>query len=280
MRRTRLLGATALVMWLLAACTPLVAGPVLNQPSGEQWRMVFADDFERDSLGSLWRTCHWWQVDGGCTISSNDELEWYRPEGVSVSDGLLRLTAEAIPQVADGGRVLPYRSGMVTTGSRTGDDDDPPAFAFTYGFVEARVRLPRGAGLWPAVWTLSADNTSLPEIDLMEWYGSEPGEVTMHVHQRVDGLRRKARVDFATSDLSDSWHVFGMRWTPDAVAFYVDGDEVGRVTDPALIPHTPMYLILNLAVGGPAGPPDATAFPATFAVDYVRVWQPIGDPTP
>jgi beta-glucanase (GH16 family) len=137
--------------------------------------------------------------------------------------------------------------------------------------------MPVGAGLWPAIWMLSADKESVPEIDIMEWYGSQPTRVTMNVHQRVDGVKRQNRVVQYTTDMSGGWHVFGMRWTPTAVVFYMDGAEVGRVDDPALVPNSAMYLLLNLAVGGgQAGTPDPAAFPATFAIDYVRVWQPTG----
>ena len=261
----------------LVACTPAVPGPQLRVATGEEWMMVFADEFDRTDLGDMWRTCHWWQTDGGCTIVTNNELEWYRPEAVSLSEGTLVLTAEAIEERTTDGGTLPYRSGMVTTGPRASRGDQASSFAFTYGFVEARVRMPVGAGLWPAIWMLSADKQSVPEIDIMEWYGSQPTRVTMNVHQRVDGVKRQNRVVQYTTDMSGGWHVFGMRWTPAAVVFYMDGAEVGRVDDPVLVPNSPMYLLLNLAVGGgQAGTPDPAAFPATFAVDYVRVWQTIG----
>ena len=269
-----LLGLLALVV---VACTPGVPEPQAPVDTGEQWRLVFSDEFERGGLGDIWRTCYWWQVDGGCTIATNAELEWYRPEAVGLADGSLVLTADAIPQRTTTGDTLPYRSGMVSTGARSSHRGELPSFAFTYGFVEARVRLPVGAGTWPAIWLLSADNRSLPEIDIAEWYGIRPDLVTMHVHQRVDGVRRSQRVELATGDISGTWRVFGMHWSPEAVVFYVDGVEAGRVTDPALVPTTPMYLLLNLAVGGGrAGTPDPAAFPTTFAVDHVRVWQSIG----
>ena len=198
----------------LGACTPAVPGPQLRVATGEEWMMVFADEFDRADLGDMWRTCHWWQTDGGCTIVTNNELEWYRPEAVSLSEGTLVLTAEAIEQRTTDGGTLPYRSGMVTTGPRTSRGDQASSFAFTYGFVEARVRMPVGAGLWPAIWMLSADKESVPEIDIMEWYGSQPTRVTMNVHQRVDGTKRQNRVVEYTTDISGGWHVFGMRWTP------------------------------------------------------------------
>ena len=256
------------------ALTSTLPRPTLATEDTTDWRLVLNDDFAGTTLSSLWNTCHWWQVDGGCTIITNDELQWYRPEGVSVRDGALRLLAEAIPQQATDGRTLPYRSGMVTTGRTTSDMSIPPKFAFTYGFVEAAMTLPTAPGTWPALWLLSADNTSLPEIDIMEWYGRRPELITMHVHQRVDGNAADTGRSIEVADARGSTHVFGMRWTTDGITFYLDGVESGSVTDPAFIPTTPMYLIMNLAIGGGnAGTPDATQFPQELAVDYIRVWQ-------
>ena len=109
----------------------------------------------------------------GCTISSNDELEWYRPEQVSVSGGALRLTADRNPTRGSDGREYEYRSGMVTTGPTIRDSE--AQMSWTYGTVEARLRVPAGRGLWPALWMLPADRESRPEIDIMEVIGQDPG---------------------------------------------------------------------------------------------------------
>lgn len=235
-------------------------------------RLVFEEDFDGDELGDVWTTCYWWQVDGGCTIASNDEEQWYRPEAVTVGDGVVTLTASDDEQVTTDGSLLPFRSGVITTGHVDNDVEDP-GFAFTYGQVEARVRFPDGEGTWPAVWLLSADRTSLPEIDIMEWYGSRENVVTSHVHQRIDGEREKERVDNVASDIAGEWHVVGAEWTADHVEFFFDGRSMGVVDDPDLVPTTPMYLIANLALGGPAGDVDVDALPQTFAIDWIRVWQ-------
>jgi beta-glucanase (GH16 family) len=246
--------------------------PSIGGGSDGRWSLVFSDEFDGTELGDGWNTCHWWQVDGGCTIASNDEQQWYRPEAVSVRDDVLQLTATLDPQTTTSGARLPYRSGMVTTGYA--DNDDTSAmFAFTYGYVEVRLRLPTGTGTWPAVWLLSADRESLPEIDLFEWYGSRPDVMTAHVHRDVDGERTSIRFDAPVVTPTDGWHVVGLDWGPDSIEFHLDGGIVGRVDDPTSIPGTPMYLIVNLALGGPAGDVDEGAFPVGLALDYVRVWQ-------
>lgn len=261
----------------LATCgAPSSPEPVASTPP-DNYELAFADDFDGSDLANSWTTCYWWQVDGGCTIASNDELQWYQPEAVSVKGGALELRATADPQETTDGDVLPYRSGVVTTG-HVDNDVDELGYAFTYGYVEARIQLPEGDGLWPAVWLLSADRTSLPEIDLFEWYGSRSTIATSHVHQRVNGERASERVDVILTETSDDWHMVAALWTPESVTFFLDGVETGQVTDPELIPATPMYVIINLALGGPAGDVDDNALPRSFRVDHVRVWQKAGTP--
>ena len=237
--------------------------------------LIFQDDFDGESLGTDWSTCYWWQVDGGCTITSepDPEQQWYRPEAVVVADGVVTLTASAFEQTTTDGDTLPFRSGMITTGPPD-NDADTAGFAFLNGYVEVRVRFPAGGtSVWPAVWLLSADRESLPEIDLMEWYGSRESLVTGHVHQRVDGERVSQRRELVVDDPSGGWHTVGLSWEEDRVEIFFDDMSVGSVEDADLVPTTPMYPIVNLAVGGRAGDVDADAFPQSFLIDWIRVWQ-------
>jgi beta-glucanase (GH16 family) len=81
--------------------------------------------------------------------------------------------------------------------------------------------------------------------------------------------------DRKVADLSAGWHDFAVDWSPEAIIWYLDGREMWRVDDPDIIPSEPMYLIINLAVGGDwPGPPDEeTVFPARFEIDHARIWQ-------
>lgn len=114
--------------------------------------MLLDEGFDENTLdASLWNTCHWWQ-DDGCTIATNNELEWYLPRQVKVSEGALHLTAERSAISASDGKDYRFASGMVTTGPPA--HQRAPRLAFTYGKVEVRFRLPAGRGLWPAIWLL------------------------------------------------------------------------------------------------------------------------------
>jgi beta-glucanase (GH16 family) len=245
-------------------------------PAGS-WSLVFADEFDGASLdGARWHTCFWWATTT-CSIESNGELEVYTADEVSLAGGAAHLRAERRDRVAWNGTTYHYTSGMVMTGGRKGVK--PPGFTFTYGYAEARVRVPRGKGLWPAFWLLPASYTSRPEIDVMEILGDSTDVQHMNFHYvRRDGTRGDAGLAWRGPDFSTGWHTFGVDWRPDALVWYVDGVERWRFSDTSVIPSQPMYLLANLAVGGtwPGSPDASTVFPSTYDVDYVRVWKSIG----
>lgn len=235
-------------------------------------RLLLDEGFNSGQLDPVfWNTCHWWD-DGGCTISSNHELEWYLPSQVSITDGMLNLTAERRTLTASDGKRYEFASGMVTTGPS--GHDRPAKLAFTYGKVEARVNLPAGNGLWPAFWLLPASEESRPEIDIMEMLGHDPGNLRMHLHPK-DRNAESPRAHYIVPGgypLTGGWHTLGLDWTSGKLVFLLDGKKVWELVGDE-VPAEPMYLVLNLAVGGDyAGPPDEyTEFPATMHIDYVRI---------
>jgi len=235
--------------------------------------LLLDENFDGGRLdSSVWNTCHWWD-DEGCTISSNDELEWYRSDQVSVSNGVLHLVAERQATRGTDGKDYDYRSGMVTTGMKS-DSEGEAKLAFTYGKVEARLRVPAGRGLWPAMWMLPASGMSRPEIDILEVIGQEPDVSKMHLHPADRSLESAGR-DYrlpGQANLAEGWHTIGVDWTRNKLTWLVDGKAVWQITG-STVPSEPMYLVFNLAVGGVyPGPPDAeTKFPASFDIDYVRV---------
>jgi beta-glucanase (GH16 family) len=277
MPSVRYLVTTALVLMmvttLLGGCTVIteqVANPRASVSSHKVLLNATFDDGQLDR--SIWNTCHWW-ADRGCTIATNDELEWYVPGQVSVADGALRLTAERNPVQGSDGRTYEFRSGMVTTGPPPMQEDAPAKLAFTYGSVEARLRVPAGRGLWPAVWLLPASQESVPEIDMLEVLGQNPDEVVMHLHpkdRRAEPPGKEYKVK--GPNLAEDWHTIRLEWSAGRLDFFVDGVRVWKVKG-RHVPSEPMYAVLNLAVGGDyPGPPDATTeFPATFLIDYLRI---------
>jgi len=216
------------------------------------WHPAWSDDFSGSSLDtSKWST-GWFG--GGVTVPVNSyEQECYDPSQVTVSGGDLNLTAIAKAQTVNG-TTYPDTSGMVTTMGK---------FSFTYGAVEARINLSGTNGKvdnWPAFW---ADGTGTwpmtGELDVMEGLG---GNAAFHFHSPAGGPGGDVAGNFT------GWHTYAADWQPGVVTYYYDGQEVGQITTG--ITSSPMYLILNYAVGGAGG---RVVTPSTMQVDYVRVWQ-------
>lgn len=163
-----------------------------------------------------------------------------------------------------------YLSGILTTYG---------TFRMSHGYVEARAKLPKGKGLWPAFWMLPLHYVQdVPEIDIMEYLGQDEIHHTYHYFDIKDNYRKTSTPSFTTTgkDWTESFHTFGMAWSPTRIIWYVDGEEVHRVTDSEYrIANQAMYLIANLAVGGnwPGAPDENTQFPATFELDYIRAYK-------
>ena len=184
---------------------------------------------------------------------NSQEQDCYDPAQVTIGGGNLNLTATARAQTVNG-RSYPYTSGIVTTMGK---------FTFTYGAVEARINLSGTNGKidnWPAFW---ADGTGTwpmtGELDVMEGLG---GYAAYHFHSPSGGPGADVSGNYT------GWHTYAADWQPGMVTYYYDGHEVGQITTG--ITSSPMFLILNDAVGGQGG---QVTTPSTMQVDYVRVWQ-------
>lgn len=254
-------------------------------PAGA-WKAVFFDDFSGSALDrTKWRLGPIWAAAGDAHGYNLSEKGWYEPGHAFLRDGNLVLKAEKVK----GGENLPYTTGTVTTapdkfgvtvGDKGGWKKQPATFQFTYGFVEARVKLPKGKGLWPAFWMLRSDELWPPEIDIFEVVDPNCRKVAQHYHWGPQGKD----TDFTTVtgqgydtgvDLSADFHTFGVEWSPDYIKWYIDGKVTQTYSDKANIPSQPMYMILNLAVGGqwPGDPDASTKFPAEMVIDRVSVFS-------
>ena len=226
--------------------------------------MIFKDEFSGTALDPVWHTAQYW--DHEYTIVGQGELQAFDASAAMVRDGFLHLTARE-----DSSYGVPYVSGLVQTGGDTWVSGEPK-FSFTYGYMEVRAKLPSGQGLWPAIWMMPAShNDDNGELDVVEVIGSDPRRANFNLHR--NGLNDGH--EWLGPDFSQDFHTFGVDWQPNYVAWYVDGVERARTTDPRYISPEAAYPILNVAVGGdwPGAPNDTTQFPATMEVDYVRVWQ-------
>jgi beta-glucanase (GH16 family) len=161
-------------------------------------------------------------------------------------------------------------------------------FEHTYGRFEARIRIPKGQGIWPAFWMLGNDIGSAGwptcgEIDIMENIGREPTTVHGTIHgpgySGGNGIGASYSLP-GNAPFADDYHVYAVEWEASAIRWYVDGNLYART--PADLPSGarwvydhPFFMIMNVAVGGqwPGNPDGTTSFPQTMLVDYVRVYD-------
>lgn len=247
-----------------------------------KWSMIFHDEFDGSAVDPKnWSTCYWWANEAnGCTIETNGALEWYQPGNLIVNNGTVKLRAEKKTVQGSDGKTYQYTSGMISSGGI--EPVVAPEFTYTYGYAEIRARVPKGKGLWPAFWALPAPSSPrsppsrLPEIDIMEILGDTSHTTLMNYHyDNGVGPEGYSETTWTGPDFSADWHTFALDWEPTAIKWYVDGFERHRYSDATKIASQPLYLVLDLAVGGDwAGSPDSsTPFPSDFEIDYVRVWQ-------
>jgi beta-glucanase (GH16 family) len=234
------------------------------------WRIALDDNFEGASLNSsLWNTQYPWGEDNNGDGSEN----CYLPSNVTLDgQGHLVLTAQRGEVQGTGStgqsKSWPYSSGQVNTFGK---------FSLTHGVLEVRARVPAGLGTWPAFWSLPADGSWPPEVDVMEVYGVEPGTVDMTYHWGSEKNPKEADSETTLSGaevFSSDFHVFGCAITKRAITWYLDGVEQWSFTNQNKIAQlVPLYLVCNLAIGGAGGDPDGTPMPVHYVVDYIRAWK-------
>jgi len=254
--------------------------PASPQPSGG-FSLVWSDEFEGPS-GALLDATKWTFETGGGGWG-NQELETYTDRARNASlDGDGALAIQAFRETFTGGDGITreYTSARLKTQAK---------FEQAYGRFEARLKIPRGQGLWPAFWMLGADIPTVGwprcgEIDIMENIGREPSTVHGTVHgpgySGANGIGASFTLP-GGARFADDFHVFAVEWEPAAIRWYVDG-ALYQTRTPADLPagqrwafDHPFFLLLNVAVGGgwPGSPDATTVFPQTMLVDYVRVYR-------
>lgn len=182
------------------------------------------------------------------------------------SEGVLKITAAPTPGLP---APFTYTSGLVCTAGK---------FAFTYGYAEARIKMPGGKGFWPTFWMMKdngkENQTWPPEVDIAQCSSRIPNESYPAVMWGNSKHPQKFGkfVDVKT-DLSKDFHIYALEWTRDKMEWYIDGKSVMRhETPPGL--SSRMYLMCSLACGDEGdwiGKPDGST--QSMWIDYIRVWD-------
>lgn len=247
--------------------------PQIAAPEG--YELVWHDEFDTQDISAPSSQLWWFET--GDNGWGNNELQDYVSGGMyngqriaEVSDGTLKITAQKID-----GKVRSVRMNSVES--------------WTYGYFEGRLKLPKGKGTWPAFWMLPKNFRAWPddgEIDIMEHVGYHENYVSSSIHCKAYyhsiGTQKTNEIHIATA--TSEFHTYAVEWTPEYMKFYFDGElhftfrndgKGDRNTWPF---DAPFYLKLNLAWGGNWGGAmgiDESCLPATYEIDYVRVFKKI-----
>jgi len=254
--------------------------------------LVMADEFDTEGApnASIWG----YDTGTGFDGWGNNELQYYtnRTENVKVENGVLVVTA-----LKEGFNGATYTSARLSTKG---------LFEQAYGRFEARIKVPGGAGLWPAFWLLGADcnevgerlDSNWPqcgEIDIMEYRRQEPTSISGSIHgpgysalTEPEGQITKS-YDLGNDRVDADFHIFGIEWGPEYINYYIDDVLYNQITPADLevtpddgtgalgewVFNKPFYIIINLAVGGdfPGAPDSLDTFPQSMLVDYVRIYK-------
>lgn len=233
-----------------------------NTTDTTAYQLVWSDEFNGTSVDQSK-----WNFETG-NLNVNHEEEYYQPQNATVANGNLVITAK---NETVGG--FPYTSARMNTKGK---------FAVAYGKIEARIKLPTGAGLWPAFWMLGVniDTVSWPacgEIDIMEHINTD-SLIYGTMHWSVAGQQASYGENLDSSPAG--YHVYSVVWDSNSIKWYVDdklyvtGNIANDINSTDAF-HKPFFIILNLAVGGdwPGQYVDTARLPASMYVDYVRVYQ-------
>ncbi|MEU4144922.1 glycoside hydrolase family 16 protein [Streptomyces parvulus] len=268
---------TTLSVGLLAAAA--VAPAHAERPAETAAAVTFSDTFDGPAGSGVDGAK--WQLETGDNVN-NHERQYYTPGTDNAKlDGQGNLVIEARRE--NPGNYQCWYGSCEYTSARLNTSGK---FTATYGRVEARMKIPRGQGIWPAFWMLGQDigQVGWPnsgEIDIMENVGFEPSTVHGTIHgpgySGSGGIGAGYTLPNGEA-FADAFHTFAVDWAPDRITWSVDGNVYQTRTPADLngnqwVFDKPFFLILNLAVGGywPGDPDGSTTFPQQLVVDEVKV---------
>lgn len=277
---------TTAIMLLTLAITPSNAAPK------KSLKLLWSQEFN-GKKGSLPDKKIWTnEIGGGGWGNSERQFYTNKPSNISMNgEGQLVITSRRISNIY--GEQLSEEPGTSEILDRCSECQFTSAriktarkVSFMYGRVEARIKLPTGAGAWPAFWMLGADlieGVPWPEcgeVDIMEYRGDYTDRSTSALHgpdtPPGSGLG-SAYLHY--SSLANDFHTFAIEWKKNSITFYVDDRPHGTYRSTDLkgrwVFNQKFFLILNLAMGGTyAGEyidPDLTS--AELKIDYIRFYS-------
>jgi len=250
-------------------------------PDLSGYAQVLNEEFDGEGLDrALWKTSLPW---GPNTIINREQQYFVNLFGSDpiaadpfvFTGSSLQITGTITPpELLAAANNQPYLSGVISTQDK---------FQLTYGYVEMKAKLTGGQGLLSTFYLFNQDfMKNKPEIDIAEYIGGRPDKIYQTYHY-YDSIRnrdpngeRHSTPTMETQmgfDLSADFHTYSVLWEPDLVVWYIDGNEVRRLTG-VRISDEPMNIVAQLVVGSEwIGEPDASTLPKVLEIDYIKAWQ-------
>ncbi|MBU2947828.1 glycoside hydrolase family 16 protein [Zobellia uliginosa] len=249
----------------------------VNSPTfWDNTELAWSDEFNGTSIES-----DKWYFESYLGSQGNTELQNYTDDNTEVSNGTLKIQAK---KIGSGQKVGDYTSARMVS-----------KFAFTYGKLEIRAKLPpeKGNGLWSKIWMLgnNIDTVGYPqcgELIFMTYASYNPGIVNATVHTGENFYGNGpvgTSLDYNLDTAEEEFHIYGLLWTPEYLKFYIDTTD--NIYFTFTRPDTPndtnwsftksFYFGMDMAVGGAVGGAkgvDDSIFPTTLEIDYIRVYHP------
>ena len=270
----------------------LYAVCVAAQTEKEGWKLVWNDEFDIDGRPDAQK----WDYERG--FVRNYEWQWYTPENAFVSDGNLVIEARQAdfpcPAYREGNsnwrnnreRVQWTSASLITQGK----------YAFLYGRVEVRARIPVCLGAWPAIWLLGTEHSwpANGEIDMLEYYQIKGVPTILANACWAGDTEEDTQWDSSYTPLkhfterdpawASRFHIWRMDWDNDFIRLYLDDELLneidlkrtinGKVRGTGINPfHYQQYLLLNLALDTRVKEYNPADFPMRYEIDYVRIYQ-------
>jgi beta-glucanase (GH16 family) len=242
----------------------------------DNWKLIFEDHFDNEKLD-----LNKWNIIEAGTGFGNRELQYYtaRDKNIFIRNHMLIIKALEEQYLNRN-----YTSAKITTDHK---------FSFQYGMVEVRAKLPKGQGMWPAIWMMPAERLygswpSCGEIDIMESLGHNPEKIYGTIHYGMPHIDHGPRYLIPGYD-ENEFYTYKILWDEKEISWFVNDFCYGSTSEwfsrrEEIFPYPapfnqPFYLILNLAVGGnfPGNPDQTTLLPQEFVIDYVKVYQKESD---